>query len=98
VKRYVFHPDANEEYAEALAYYMAIDYALGDRFFNEIETLISDICRYPERYRLLEPPVRRHFSQVFPYAVLYLNQPDRIYVAAVMDMRRDPHYWRSRLK
>jgi hypothetical protein len=49
---------------------MAIDYALGDRFFNEIETLISDICRYPERYRLLEPPVRRHFSQVFPYAVL----------------------------
>jgi hypothetical protein len=71
VKRYVLHPEANQEYAEALAYYAAIDRELGERFFSEIEALLSDISRNPARYRLVEPRVRRHISQLFPYGILY---------------------------
>jgi len=30
--------------------------------------------------------VRRHFSDVFPYAIFYMNQPQRIWIVAVMHM------------
>ena len=41
--------------------------------------------------------IRRHFSDVFPYAILYMDQPDRILIMAVMHMKRQPGYWKKRL-
>jgi len=51
----------------------------------------------PERFRLFDAPIRRHFSDVFPYAVLYVDQPDRVLIIAVMHMKRRPGYWKHRL-
>jgi toxin ParE1/3/4 len=70
---------------------------LGGRFYDEIERLIRDIRSHPDRYRLFDPPVRRHISTVFPYAVLYLDHPDRLWIVAVMHCKRKPGYWRERL-
>jgi hypothetical protein len=44
-----------------------------------------------------DPPARRHFSVDFPYAIIYLNQPDRVWIVAVVHMKRKPGYWRGRL-
>jgi hypothetical protein len=44
---------------------------------------LIEICQNPERYRLFDPPVRRRFSAIFPYAILYLDQPDRVVILAV---------------
>ena len=54
--------------------------------------------RQPERFSLFDPPIRRHFSDVFPSAVLYLDEPDRVLIVAVMHMKRHRGYWRERLK
>jgi len=70
---------------------------LGIRFYDEIERLILDIRQDPDRYRFFDSPVRRHFSSVFPYAILYVDQPDRVLIMAVMHMKRQPGYWRMRL-
>ena len=43
MKRHVFHPDADHEYAEAAFYDQGISAELGGRFFDEIESLIADI-------------------------------------------------------
>jgi len=36
-------------------------------------------------------------SQEFPYAVVYLEQPDRVWIVAIMHLKRRPGYWRKRL-
>ena len=98
MKRHLFHSFAEEEYAEAARYYVAIDSELGQRFYDEIQRLVRNVCEAPERYPLFDPPIRRHFSSVFPYAVLYVDQRERVLILAVMPMKRRPGYWRNRLK
>jgi toxin ParE1/3/4 len=97
VKARALHPEADEEYAQAAEYYARIDPELGKRFYDQIEGLILDIRRQPQRFRLFDPPIRRHFSNVFPYAVLYVDQPDRVLIITIMHMKRRPGYWRKRL-
>jgi plasmid stabilization system protein ParE len=93
----VLHPEADQELARAVEYYAAINPELGVRFYREMERLISEIQAQPQRFRRFDPPARRHFSHWFPYAVIYVDEPDRIWILAVMHMKRLPGYWKRRL-
>ena len=94
---YLLHPEADEEFAGAIRYYSGISPVLGQRFYREMERLFLEICADPERFRRFDPPVRRHFSRDFPYAVIYLEKSGSIWIVAVMHMMRRPGYWRKRL-
>ncbi|KAF0179293.1 MAG: Plasmid stabilization system protein [Limisphaerales bacterium] len=98
MKPHVFHPAAEEEYTEAARYYGGFEAELGGRFYDEMERLIREVRSQPMRFWMFDPPVRRHLSTVFPYAVVYLEQPDRIWIVAVMHCKRKPGYWRERLE
>ena len=98
MKQHVFHPEAEEEYIEAARYYAGLEVELGCRFYDEVERLIREVRSQPMRFWMFDPPVRRHLSTVFPYAVVYLEQPDRIWIVAVMHCKRKPGYWRQRLE
>lgn len=98
MKPHVFHPAAAEEYTEAARYYGGIEAELSGRFYDEMERLIREVRSQPMRFWMFDPPVRRHLSTVFPYAVVYLEQPDRIWIVAVMHCKRKPGYWRRRLE
>ena len=98
MKPHYFHPDAAEEYAAAADYYFKIQPGLGGRFYDEIERLIESVCRQPDLFRVFDPPARRHFSTIFPYAVIYIDQPDRIWIVAVMNCKQRPGYWKQRLE
>jgi plasmid stabilization system protein ParE len=95
--KHLLHPEADEELAEAVRYYAAIDSELGVRFYREIERLIIEVCTQPQRFRRFDPPARRHFSLWFPYAIIYLDEPDAIWIIAVMHMKQRPDYWKNRL-
>jgi plasmid stabilization system protein ParE len=97
LKAHAFHPTAQREYCAAAKFYAKISPELGMRFYDEMDGLITDIRQNPDRYRFFDSPIRRHFSSVFPYAVLYVDQPDRVLIIAVMHMKRRPGYWRKRL-
>ena len=81
-----------------MAYYAAIDVPLGQRFYLEMERLMSEVCVHPETFRQFDPPVRRHFSSWFPYGIIYLDHDDRLWIGAVMHMKRKPGYWKLRLQ
>jgi len=98
VKPHTFHPDASEEYTQAVKYYQSISPELGSRLYDEIERLILEVRRHPERFFRFSPPARRALSRRFPYSIIYLDQPDRIWIVAVMHAKRRPGYWRERLK
>jgi hypothetical protein len=96
MKPHGFHREALEEYAQAAGHYARISPELGGRFYDEMERLIGDVCRAPSLYRRIHGPVRRHFSTVFPFAILYEDRPDHVRIVAVMPMHRDPDYWNRR--
>jgi len=95
--KYAVHPEADEEFAEAVRYYSEISPELGVRFYREMERLFGEICADPERFRKFDPPARRHLSRDFPYAVIFLDNPGYVWIVAVMHTRRRPGYWRARL-
>ena len=94
---YWLHTEADEEFARAVRYYSEISPELGVRFYREMERLFLEICADPERFHRFDPPARRHFSHDFPYAAIFLAQPNSIWIVAVMHMKRRPGYWRERL-
>jgi len=98
VRPYILHHAAETEYLDAIRYYAGINLELGGKFYDEMERLITDVRRDPELFRVYDPPARRHFSRRFPYAILYIPEPERILIVAVMDMRRKPGYWKKRLE
>lgn len=96
--RVAFHPAAAAELTEAVAYYTAIDPALGQHFYSEMERLLGEVSTHPKTFRQFHPPVRRHFSSWFPYGIIYLEQKDSLWIVAVMHMKRKPGYWKERLE
>lgn len=81
-----------------MRHHAAISSELGGRFYDEVEELLNEACQHPQRYRMYEPPVRRVLGRVFPYGVLYVAQPDRIWNVAIMHLKRRPGYWKRRLE
>jgi hypothetical protein len=98
VKPHRFHHEADEEYATAATHYAEISPQLGSRFYDEIERLIADVCTSPRRYRRIDGDVRRHLADDFPYALLYLDEPDDVWIIAVMPLKREPSYWKHRIE
>ncbi|HAM73795.1 MAG TPA: plasmid stabilization protein [Verrucomicrobiales bacterium] len=97
MKRAVFHPEASREYLDAIEYHAAIRVELGERFDSEIQRLVDEISRDPQRFLRIHPPVQRALSPEFPYSVVYLDQPDRVWIVAVMHAKRRPGYWKKRV-
>ena len=95
--RRAIHPEADAEFADAVGYYAEIAPDLAGRFYREMERLIRDVCAYPERFHQFDPPARRHFGAEFPYAIIYIQEPDCVWIVAVMHMKRRPGYWKQRL-
>lgn len=91
----LLHPEADEELAEGVRYYSEISPDLGVRFYREIERLLKEVASDMDRFRMFDPPARRHFGRDFPYAAVCLRQPDCVWVVAVMHMKRCPGYWRA---
>lgn len=98
MKRAVFHPEASQEYLEAIEYHAAVSVELGERFDSEIQRLVGEITRDPQRFFRFHPPVQRVLSPEFPYSVVYLDQLDRVWIVAVMHPKRRPGYWKQRLR
>lgn len=98
MKPWFFEEGAEEDFAEALAFYREESEALAGRLYDEIHRLIAEVCVAPRLYRVVAPPLRRHFSEAFPYAILYVETPDHIAIYAVAHFKRRPGYWRERLR
>jgi plasmid stabilization system protein ParE len=94
---YRFVDAALDEYIAAGRYYERQQPGLGDAFTDEVEAGIAFILKGPEVWRVFEGEVRRYLIHRFPYSILYTIEGQRIVIWAVMDLRRDPNYWKPRL-
>jgi plasmid stabilization system protein ParE len=88
-----FHPDARNEFREAVLSYGRA----AESFVNAVEAAIAAIILKPDRFREFEPGVRTCRVSKFPYSILYTLRENDIMILAVKHDRRDPDYWRYRL-
>jgi hypothetical protein len=91
-----FHPEAETEFLEAIAYYEECEPELGEDFSLEVYSSIQNVLSYPLAWPVLEDDIRRCLTNRFPYGVLYSIESDRVYILAVMHLHRHPDYWKHR--
>ena len=93
-----FHPEAENEFNEAIDYYEDIEPALGYDFAIEVHSTIIRSVNFPKAWTVLEGDVRRSLVRRFPYGILYSEEEDGIFIVAVMHLHRKPGYWKHRSK
>lgn len=95
---YFFHPAAEAEHLETVAYFESKRSGLGASYLAEFESLMLTVCEAPSRYRVeTSPNIRRARMARFPYAVLFREFDGGVQVLAVAHYRRRPQYWLGRL-
>jgi toxin ParE2 len=90
-------PQMDVEVQEALAYYLAIDANLANRFAKEMLSAITRIEHMPLSWRCIGQNCRRCALKIFPYRVIYAVEGDAIVLIALAHTHRMPDYWRARL-
>jgi toxin ParE1/3/4 len=99
LKRFQLHPEAVDEFNDALFYYGARDSgSVADRLNDKINASLDDIAAHPRRYPFWNKTrFRRCVITRFPYVVFYENEPGRVHVLAIAHTSRRPGYWKSRI-
>lgn len=91
-----FHPAARDEFNEAIEYYECCEPGLGYDFSIEVNAAIQNIVNYPIAWPSVEESIRRCLVNRFPYGIIYSLEQDKIFILAVMNLRRHPDYWKDR--
>jgi plasmid stabilization system protein ParE len=91
-----FHPEAEEEFLEAVSYYEAQVPGLGERFEAELRTASALLLAYPEIGPLIDAELRKLVLDRFPYYLIYSIASEVVYIVAVAHERRRPGYWEAR--
>ena len=85
-----------EEVSKSANYYEEEVEGLGKAFFGKVQDAVKEIKSNPSMYRIIQGDYRRHLLTRFPFAVIYRIENQKIYVLAVMHLKRIPSYWKDR--
>lgn len=96
--KYSFHPDAKRELIEATSYYEECQEGLGLEFAKEVYATVQRISRFPSAWSKLSKHTRRCLTNRFPFGVIYQVAKKEILIIAVMQLNREPDYWKKRTK
>ncbi|MEQ8848324.1 type II toxin-antitoxin system RelE/ParE family toxin [Botrimarina sp.] len=92
-----FHPEAEVEFEAAYRWYTKRSRSAADRFLEGVEIATKQVCQLPEQWPTYLHGTRYFRVTRYPYAVVYLRLPDRIFAVAVAHLKRRPGYWKNRL-
>jgi toxin ParE1/3/4 len=93
------HPEALEELAEAVTYYLEhASHEVASDFDASVEKGVADMSGDPLRYpRWENTRARKYVVPRFPYLIFYLDSPGRVRILAVAHTSRRPGYWKTRI-
>lgn len=89
---------AQQEFDDAVEWYLQQSPELGEQFLNEINRAIKRIVTYPSSGSHIENDLRRCLVSRFPYGLIYGIDEETIVIVAVTHLHRKPRYWAKRLK
>ena len=94
----IFTPAAQAELIRAQEWYEGEAQGLGGRFRKAVDVAVSRLSQNPRQFPLIHRNVRRVLLRRFPYALMFVIEPDGgITVLACFHGSRDPVQWRRRI-
>ena len=94
----IFATGVLEEVSASADFYETEVEGLGKAFLQKLGEGIEEIKENPFLYRIIKGDIRRHLLSKFPFGIIYRIEEEKIYVVAVMHLRRKPFYWLERVK
>ncbi len=91
---YFFHPGAESEHLETIAYYESRKTDLGANYLSEFEKVVAEIIINPLIYPIdKKPDIRRKRMIKFPFTILFRTFKNTIQILAIAHHRRRPNYY-----
>ena len=94
--RFQYHPEAVQELTSSIQYYEEKSEGLGAEFLDEVENAIAKILTHPDSGTLITRNDRRVLLDRFPYGIINEVSEVIITITAVIYLRRNPDYWKSK--
>ena len=95
-RRVVWSPAAEKEIAEAALWYQDQQAQLGDRFLDAVRSAAYTAATSPETYARVRGALRRILVHRFPYALIFRESAEELFVVACYHLHRNPKVWQSR--
>jgi plasmid stabilization system protein ParE len=95
-KRLRVHPNAEQEYLAALAWYRERSPTAAEEFESAVEQAIDRIRESPQRWPTYFGNFRKYTLRQFPFAVIYEELLTETTILAIAHGRRRPGYWKGR--
>ena len=89
-------PEAEQDLADAAAWYETQVSGLGHRFLDEMLATFASVSETPMIYPVVHRSTRRALMHRFPFGVYYRVEQTEVVVLAVMHGSRNPHRWKTR--
>ena len=97
MKPAVYHRLADIELARSAVFYERRRKFLGEAFLDAVEETLAGIQNHSELGHPGKFGTRSWKTKRFPFRMVYLERPDRIWIVAVAHLSRKPNYWLERL-
>lgn len=88
--------EAVDEVDAAAGFYQEKQPGLDQRFLEILEDALRRIQRRPQMYQTIWNEIRKCKLPRFPYGIIFRMKSEHIENTAVMHLRRQPGYWRTR--
>ncbi|MFT7035978.1 MAG: plasmid stabilization system protein ParE [Cyclobacteriaceae bacterium] len=92
----IIKPDAELDLTEIVLWYESKNEKLGRRFLEAIEVKIQFLELNPNLYQARYKKIRFTPVRLFPYAIHYTNEEQKVYLHAVLSTNRNPRIWKER--
>lgn len=92
-----FDPRATSEVRRAQSWYTRRSVAVAVRFAAALDAALNQASQMPQTCSPHLRGTRIVRARRFPYWVVFIEEPHRVFVVAVMHASRRPGYWRRRL-
>jgi len=96
--KFTFHPEAETEFEQVVAYYEAKQSGLGLELADEVLVSIARILDYPKAGSSFSKNTRRCLTKRFPYGIIYQIHQDTVRIIAIAHLSRRPEYWQERVQ
>jgi len=88
---------AQIELDDAIEFYNYEAPGLGDAFLTEVLNALDRIGQFPEAWHPCSKRARSCQTRRFPYGIIYQIREQEILVVAVVNLHRNPDYWKDRI-
>ena len=96
-KSFRFHPEAREDFRDAIRWYRARSPIASTEFRTTVSGAIRDVAHSPQLWPIYLHGTRRFVIHRFPFSVVYLDDPGLVTIIAVAHGKRKPGYWKHRV-